>query len=61
MKAKLETIDSGISTFESEFMSYIVDPATNRTVGEIMLPQIAASYEGRGSAPLMLCLEGAEH
>lgn len=40
IQAKLEAVECGISTFESEFLAHIVDPSTGRTVGEIVLPQI---------------------
>lgn len=56
VKAKLETVETGISTFEAEFMAHIVDPATNRTVGEVILPQLAKSYEDV-DAPQALMLE----
>lgn len=61
VKAKLETVETGISTFESEFLSYIVDPRTNRTVGEVVLPQLAASYESKRPAPLALTFEETSH
>ena len=53
IKAKLEAVECGISTFESEFLANIVDPLTNRTVGDVMLPQIAESYEGRPAQLLL--------
>lgn len=40
VKAKLEAVESGISIFEEEFLAFIVDPATNMTVGEHLVPQI---------------------
>ncbi len=46
IKAKLEAVECGISEFEQEFMAHIVDPATGRTMGEIILPQIEQSYAG---------------
>jgi hypothetical protein len=42
VKAKLEAVDSGISVFEDEFLAHIVDPRTNRTVGEVLVPRIQA-------------------
>lgn len=44
VRAKLEAVESGISVFEEEFMAFIVVPGSNRTIGEILVPQIA---EGR--------------
>jgi hypothetical protein len=43
IKAKLEAVESKIATFESEFLAHIVMP-NNRTVGEILIPQIANAY-----------------
>jgi hypothetical protein len=52
IKAKLETVECGISTFEDEFMAHIVLP-NGSTVSDFMRPQIAQSYE-TGSMPRML-------
>lgn len=52
IKAKLEAIESGISTLESEFMANIMLP-NGSTVGEFMLPQIEESYK-IGGMPKML-------
>ena len=43
IKAKLETVASGISCFESEFLAYLVLPG-GVTVGESVLPQLEESY-----------------
>jgi hypothetical protein len=40
IRAKLESVEAGISIFEEEFMAFIVVPGENRTVGEILLPRI---------------------
>jgi hypothetical protein len=40
IKAKLEAVEAGISVFEEEFMAFIVDPATDRTIGDALLPRI---------------------
>lgn len=55
IKAKLEAVTCGISEFENEFLAHIVDPATGRTVGEIIRPQIAVSYDS-GADPQQLLL-----
>ncbi len=52
IKAKLETVESGISTFEEEFMSHIVLP-NGQTVGEVMVPQITDSYQTAKMPPLL--------
>jgi hypothetical protein len=49
VKAKLEVVASGISSFESEFMAHIVLP-DGGTVAEWLSPQIAEAYE-RGTMP----------
>lgn len=47
IKAKLETVESGITTFESEFLSHIVMP-DGRTYGEMAVPEMQkAITEGR--------------
>lgn len=56
IKAKLESVDSGITTLEQEFMAQIVLPS-GATVGEVMLPQIEKSYSTNKMPPL---LPGAE-
>lgn len=52
IKAKLEAVDSGISTIEREFLYDIVLP-DGKTVGEYMAPQIEAAYT-TGEMPPML-------
>lgn len=52
VKAKLEAIDSDISTFEQEFAAHIVLP-DGRTVGEWIIPQIREVYR-TGEMPPML-------
>lgn len=42
VRAKLEAVEAGIAVFEEEFMAFIVVPGENRTVGEILMPRIAA-------------------
>jgi hypothetical protein len=53
VKAKLEAVQSHVATFEQEFLPYIQMP-DGRTVGETVLPQIAALYkDGTGSLRLL--------
>jgi hypothetical protein len=52
IKAKLESVESGISTFEEAFMPYIVLP-NGQTVGDAMVPQISAAYENNQMPPLL--------
>ena len=52
IKAKLEAVDSGITTIEREFLANIVLP-DGKTAGEWMLPQIEDVYN-TGKMPNML-------
>lgn len=52
IKAKLEAVETGIVTFEDEFMAHIVLP-DGLTVGEHMQPQIENAYKD-GSMPALL-------
>lgn len=52
VKAKLEMVESGISTFDVEFLPYMVLPG-NRTVAEEVLPVIETMYETGKSIPLL--------
>jgi hypothetical protein len=52
IKAKLESVENAIATFEEEFLAHIVMP-NDQTVGDIVMPQIAESYK-TGKMPLAL-------
>ena len=52
IKAKLEAVDSGIVTLVEEFAAHVVLPG-GRSVGDVMLPAIAQSYEANSPAPLL--------
>lgn len=52
IKAKLESVESGIETFEEAFMAQIVLP-DNRTMSEWAVPQIEKAY-GSGEMPPLL-------
>lgn len=52
VKAKLEAVQSGVMSFESEFLSYFVTPGGS-TVGAIVLPQLRDSLEGRAAPKLL--------
>ena len=58
IKAKLEAVECGITTFEQEFLAHFI-AADGRTVGEHIIPQLndttnprALSLMGRGDYPL---------
>jgi hypothetical protein len=57
LKAKLESVESNIETFENAFLAQIVMPG-DRTVAEWITPQIAESYKS-GKLPRQLT-EGSE-
>lgn len=52
VKAKLEAVESGISTFETEWLAYLVLP-NGKTVGETALPEIDAAYASGKTPPLL--------
>lgn len=45
VKAKLEAVESGITTFETEFLPHVVMP-NGRTVADEVLPQVEAVLNG---------------
>lgn len=54
VKAKLEAVDSGITSFEAEFLAHFVMP-DGRTFGELAIPQIhEAAKTGRMPTGLLL-------
>lgn len=52
IKSKLECVESGITTFEQEFMAHIVLP-NGATVGQVMTPQIEGAYRNNEMPPLL--------
>lgn len=52
VKAKLEAVESGITTFEQEFLAHIVLP-NDRTVADIVVPLVGEAY-GTGTMPRLL-------
>lgn len=52
VKAKLEAVNSGISTVEAEFLNHIVLP-DGKTVGQWIRPQLTEVYQ-QGTMPQML-------
>ena len=52
IKAKLESVDSGIETLEEAFMPHVVLP-DGRTVSEWLTPQIESAYQ-TNSMPMLL-------
>lgn len=58
IKAKLEAVECGISTFEDEFMANVVMP-DGRTIGDHIRPQIAIAYETGKMQKLLAASWGA--
>lgn len=52
IKAKLEAVASGITTFDEEFLAHIVLP-NGKTVAEWSVTQIAAACESKKMPPLL--------
>jgi hypothetical protein len=52
IKAKLEAVDSGITTVEHEFLAHVLLP-NGSTVGEWVGPQVETAYAG-GAMPSLL-------
>jgi hypothetical protein len=52
IKAKLESVESGIETFEDAFLAHIQMP-DGLTVGEHVKPNIALAYEHQSMQPLL--------
>jgi hypothetical protein len=54
VKAKLEAVESSITTFDDEFMAHIVLPS-GQTAGDWLRPQIDEAYS-KGTMPAMLAI-----
>lgn len=52
LRAKLEMIATGITSFEDEFLAHIVMP-DGQTVGEMTRPRIAQAYQSGEVRPLL--------
>jgi hypothetical protein len=53
IKAKLEAVASGITTFEDEFLAHIVVPG-GKTFGDWARPEIARAYDTGAALPPLL-------
>lgn len=58
IKAKFDVVESGISTFETEFMPHTVMP-DGRTVAEHVMPSIERVIESGQMPTTLLAIEGA--
>lgn len=52
IKAKLESVASGITTLEQEFLAHIILP-NGQTLGQVAIPQIDRSYDDNVMPPLL--------
>lgn len=52
IKAKLEAVQAGITTFEKEFLAHIVMP-NGATVGSWLQPRLAQAYESGKMPPIL--------
>lgn len=52
IKAKLEAVESGITTFEAEFLAHIVLP-NGRTVHDEVAPTVSIAYQSGKVVPLL--------
>jgi len=52
IKAKLEAVENGVTTFEEEFLAHIVMPG-DRTVAQYIVPRLAEAYAS-GKLPRLL-------
>ena len=59
IKAKLEAVESGITTFEEEFLAHIVMP-DGKTMGQHVLPSVAIAYESGRMPKALLPAWGGE-
>lgn len=56
IKAKLEVVETGIATFDDEFLAHIVMP-DGRTVGDHVHPAIDSAYATGKMPPSLLAIE----
>lgn len=55
IKAKLEAVATGITSFEEEFLAHIVLP-DNSTVGERVIGEVTTAYESGAVPPRLLAI-----
>jgi len=52
IKAKLEAVESGITTFEDEFLAHIVLPG-GQSIGQFIIPRLEESFRTNRAAALL--------
>lgn len=53
IKAKLEAVEAGITSFEEEFLAHLMLP-DGSTVGQSLIPQVEESYQSGHGIPKLL-------
>lgn len=53
VKAKLEAVQSGIATFDQEWLSYVVMP-NDEAIGDRILPQLTTGFKNNEAPKLLL-------
>jgi len=53
IKAKLEATETGITTFEEEFLAHIMLPGSDQTVGQYAIPKMEQAYVEGKMVPLL--------
>jgi hypothetical protein len=53
IKSKCEAVENGLVGFDEEFLSFVVVPGENRTIGELLVPQLDEVYRTRHLPPLL--------
>lgn len=59
VKARLESVASGIESFERAFLDWIVLP-DGRTIGDVIAPQIEEAYQTGRMPPMLQLTAGSE-
>ena len=59
-KAKLESIEAGVATFDEEWLPYTIVPGTGKTVSEEIGKRLTEAYETGRSPTLLLGMDGGE-
>ena len=53
IEGKLEAVENGLVSFEEEMLGYIVVPGENRTIRQLLVPQLDEVYRTRSLPPLL--------
>jgi len=53
IKSKCESVENGLVNFDEEWLPFIVVPGENRTIGELLVPQIDEVYRTGQLPPLL--------